>query len=901
MPLTCDTRLGPYEILGPAGSGAMGEVYRARDTRLSRTVAIKVLPSNVSEDRAYTARLQREARAISSLNHPHICTLHDIGHENGIDFLVMEYVEGETLAKRLEKGPLPLTESLRYAIEILEGLEHAHSHGILHCDLKPSNILVTKSGAKLLDFGVATIQKREPAGRSTDQGCPEDTMSLVAEDGMYGTIHYMAPERLEGQPASASTDLFAFGAVLYEMVTGRKAFDGRDRGEIMAAILTSEPIAVSQVRANLPPLLDHLIARCLARHPDDRWQAAHDVRFELQWILEQGSRTASSSSHSGRWTAKRTLGMIVGTALVAVMIVLVARVFAPAAVEPQTMRFAVSPPEETTFSTAQGAKWMDVSPDGRWLVFSALRPNGQGQLWIRGLDSTTARPLAGTEEGQNAFWSADSRFLAFSAEGQLKKIDVSGGVPQTLCAIPTRVARGGTWNREGVLLFAPATAGPSVGPHSFQGGLLRVSAAGGMTIPVTNLDATREEVIHGWPQFLPDGRHFLYRIRSHNDAYTGIYLGSIDEPTQRVQLVNVDSNPMYSSGHLLFGRGGTLFAQPFDARRARLADEPIPIVEQVVQNPSTGQLSAGVSETGILAYFEAGPQQLVWIDRSGRELGRLGPAGVYRGFSLSSNGDHVAVSLLDRRTGTESIWIIDAHTNQPRRLTFESARDFAPTFSSDGMRIAFTSDPGGHRYLSEVGADGSQPQRITPPAEGIPTHWSRDGRFVVFGRLTLGTNSDIWVVPMTGDRKPFAFLQTAFSEREGQLSPDGRWMAYESDESGIGRSEVYVRPFPSGGGKWQISVGGGRTPKWRGDGHELFYLAPDGALMARVVRSESEFAAVGPPRMLFTTTLKGLPGLGVGQYDVTADGQRFLFLAPVRSLASPPITIVVNWPAMLHH
>jgi Tol biopolymer transport system component len=893
MTLTSGARLGPYEVLSPVNAGGMGEIYKARDIRLDRTVAIKILPADHANDPHARDRFDREARAIAHLTHPHICTLHDVGREHGTDFLVMEYLEGETLAQRLERGALPVAESLRLALEILHALEHAHAQGIYHCDLKPSNILLTRSGTKLLDFGIAQIQQREAVRASRDHERPGETLSLAAEDAVFGTVHYMAPERVDGQPASAAADLFAFGAVLYEMVTGRKAFGGRDRGETLAAVLTDEPVVASELCTDVSPTLDRVIVRCLAKVPENRWQSAHDLRLELHWVAEHGGLTTTSPRSVGRLTARWAAGLVLGVALIALTIVLAARSFGPTPGDRGPMRFVVAAPEETTFSTA--GKWLDVSPDGRWLVFVALRKNGQSQLWLRALDSTTARLLPGTEGAGSPFWSPDSRFLGFEANGQLKKIDVFGGTPQTLSEnVAPRGVRGGTWSREGVILFAPGY---------LRGGLFRVSAAGGQPTPATQLDAAREEVLHTWPQFLPDGRRFLYRTWSPKTGSTGVYLGSLDTPNLHVQINGVDSNPMYAAGYVLFGREGTLFAQAFDARHTRVEGEPILIAEQVLQNPASGQMSAATSEAGILAYRGLGLQQLVWVDRSGRVLGEVGPPGVYKDPAISPTADRVAVSRLDPRTGTEDIWMIDVVRGTAARLTSDPARDTAPLFSPDGRHIVFSSNRGQaitSQLYQKALEDAQAEERLSTVSVSRATDWSRDGRLVIVDVAEPNTHWQVSVLTVTGDRDPVTLTRTAFNESRGKLSPDGRWIAYESDDSGT--VEVYVRPYPAGGEKWQVSQRGGTEPTWRGDGHELFYVTPDGTLQAVTVRTAAGFAT-DPPRPLFTSTdLRGpmTSPIGRNRYDVTTDGQRFLLIQPVAGTASSPITVVANWTTALH-
>jgi Tol biopolymer transport system component len=893
MTLASGTRLGPYEVLSPAGVGGMGEVYKARDSRLDRTVAIKILLADHTCDPLARDRFDREARAIAHLTHPHICTLHDIGHENGTDFLVMEYLEGETLAQRLERGALSVAESLQLALEVLQALEHAHGQRIYHCDLKPSNILLTRSGSKLLDFGIAQIERPEPVSVSRDQERPGETLSLAAEDAVFGTVHYMAPERVDGRPVSAAADLFALGAVLYEMIAGRKAFDGRDRGEILAAVLTDEPMAASKFSRDVSPELDRVIARCLVKAPENRWQSAHDLRLELQWVIEHRAVPASLSSSVGRFTARWAGALVLGIALLALTIALAARSFGPTASDRHLMRFVITPPEETTFSTA--GKWLDVSPDGRWLVFVALQTNGQSALWLRALDSTTARLLPGTEGANSPFWSPDSRFLGFEANGQLKKIDVFGGTPQTLCEnVAPRGVRGGTWSRDGVILFAPGY---------LRGGLFRVSAAGGQPTPATELDTARAEVLHTGPQFLPDGRRFLYRILSAQAGSSGIYLGTLDTPKVHVQLNGVDSNPMYAAGYVLFGREGLLFAQAFDKRHTRVEGEPVLIAEQVLQNPASGQVSAATSEAGILAYRGLGLQQLVWVDRAGRVVGQVGPAGVYRDPAVSPTGDRVAVSRLDPRTGTEDIWLVDASRGTAARLTSDPARDVAPLFSPDGRYIVFSSNrgPGDSWQLYQKAlSDAQAEERLSTFHVFQPTDWSRDGRLVVFHVGPPNTHWQVSVFPVIGARTPVTFTGTPFNELRGKLSPDGRWMAYESDESGA--VEVYVRPYPAGGGRWQVSQRGGTEPTWRGDGQELFYVTPDGSLQSVMVQTGSGFAT-HPPRTLFTSAdLRGpiTSPIGRNRYDVTADGRRFLLIQPLAGPASSPITVVANWTTVLH-
>jgi Tol biopolymer transport system component len=626
-----------------------------------------------------------------------------------------------------------------------------------------------------------------------------------------------------------------------------------------------------------------LLERCLAKDPDRRWQSAHDLRLELQWIDEHDSLTASPSADSIRPAVKRAGGWVAITALTGMIAVVVGRSFAPPAGDLQPIQFVVTPPQGVAFRPGGGL--MNVSPDGRSLVFAA-RANGQTLLWLRSLDSTTARPLAGTDGGVNPFWSPDSRFVAFFAQGKLKKIEVSGGAPETLC---DSGELGGTWSRAGVILFS----------SDQKDGLFRVGAGGGPATQITWPDATRQEYAHAWPHFLPDGHRYLYRVKSTKTEYTGIYLGTLDGAAAPLRVVAADSNPVYAPGYLLFGREGRVFAQAFDTRRARLVSEPIPIADHVVHNPITGRWTVAASETGVLAYRMRESKQLVWVDRHGRQLDRLGPDGEYTNPVLSPAGDRVAVGRLDPRTDTEDIWVIETVHGTASRLTFDPAWDTEPVWSPDGRQIVFASNRSGHWAIYKKASDGSgaEAQLVS---DGLPMDWSRDGQWLLFrnGAPTSASLLTLWILPLERDRRPTPLMRTVPVEaHHGQVSSDGRWLAYASNQSGV--SEVFVRPFPSGEGKWQVSQGGGIEPKWRADGSELFYLAPDGRLMSVAIRSTHGFAA-GFATPLFDTALSGAfnPVTGTNQYAVAADGQRFLLNRPV-SVAASPITVVLNWTSTL--
>jgi len=632
MTLTTGSRLGPYEILTLIGAGGMGEVYKARDTRLDRMVAIKVLPSRLSLSQEARLRFDREAKAVSSLNHPHICTLHDVGQQEGVEFLVMEYLEGETLAARLEKGPLALDQVLRTAIEIASALDKAHRQGLIHRDLKPDNVMITKSGAKLLDFGLAKLQGLE-SGSTAAAGVSAlatEGRNLTAEGTILGTFAYMAPEQLEGKEADARTDLFALGVLIHEMATGNRAFQGKSQASLISAIMSFDPQPISAVQPMSPPALDRLVKICIAKDPDERWQTAHDVMLQLTFIAEGGAQATSSASLAAR-RGRETLGWIVAGVLLLAGLAAIA-VYSPQSTpDVRVIRLSVSPPEGSTVES------ISLSPDGRRLAFVAMGPDGRTLLWLRPLDSYAAQPLVGTEGAAWPFWSPDNRSLGFFAEGKLKRIDAAGSLLQTLCDASDD-PRGGTWNQDGIILFSPNFGSP----------LHQVSAGGGTSTPVTALDASQAETSHRWPSFLPDGRHFIYLMRSAQPDHRGIYVGSLDSKDAR-RLVSVESSAAYAApGYLLFVRERTLMAQPFDATRFQISGDSFPVAEGVGsfgESGPTGYAPFSASGTGVLAHGSVAARmtQLVWFDRTGQLLGPIGPPGMYTEPALSPDGQRVAL------------------------------------------------------------------------------------------------------------------------------------------------------------------------------------------------------------------------------------------------------------------
>jgi len=900
--LTAGMNLGPYEVLEAIGAGGMGEVYKARDTRLNRAVAVKVLPENVSENAELKQRFEREAQTIAALNHPHICVVHDVGQEGSTHYLVMEYLEGETLGQRLEKGPLPVEQALKYAIEIADGLDRAHQQGIIHRDLKPGNVMLTKSGAKLLDFGLAKF--RTAPFTSSASAVPTQASDLTAHGSILGTVQYMAPEQIEGQEADARSDIFAFGAVLYEMVTGKKAFKGKSQASLIASILEHDPVPMATLQQLTPPALERAVQTCLAKKPEDRWQTAHDLRLQLQWIAEGGSQmSVPASAVARRKTRERLAWSLLAVAAMG-LIALAIPYFRTAPVETTAVEFPIAPPEGAAFGPIDttlnrvAPPYPAASPDGRYIAFLAGKAGVPVRIWVRPLDASETRVLAGTEGALSPFWSPDSRKIGFFAGGKLKAVDYSGGPVQVLCDAPA--GEGGTWNREGVILFG-----------NFFGGLRRVLAAGGESTAITMPDAAHQETSHRWPYFLPDGRHFLYLAQQPNS----IYAGSLDSKETKRLLV-ADSRAVYAPpGYLLFVRQGTLMGQTFDAGRLELAGEPFRIAENV-RSVATGRAAFSVSDRGTLVYRSGASnpvQRVVWFDRSGKQVEPINQTGDSRAPALSPDESRIVVERQDA-SGRSDIWMIDLARGTNSRLTFNPTDDVGPVWSPDGNRVVYASLSNGKGDLYQKLATGSGSDELIfkSDEDKVPYEWSSDGRFLLFRSTGPKTGLDIWVLPMsganaspagrsnqeiTGDPKPTVFLQTPFGESAAHFSPDGKWIAYHSNESG--RQEVYVQPFPPTGGKWQVSVDGGSIPNWRRDGRELFFMSPDSRLMAVDVELGPTFRA-GVPKPLFEVPgWAGTPTGGAGRYAVSRDGKRFLFSVLSIATESYPIAVVLNWTAAL--
>jgi Tol biopolymer transport system component len=865
----------------------MGEVYRSKDTRLDRIVAIKVLPSELSTPEL-RQRFEQEARVISNLSHPNICGLYDIGHQDGVDFLVLEYLEGETLESRLRHGPLPLEQVVRYASEIADALNKAHRQGIIHRDLKPGNIMLTKSGAKLLDFGLAKLRTQPlPVAAGLTEMTAEKT-KLTADGVLLGTFQYMAPEQLEGTETDARTDIFALGCVMYEMATGRTAFTGKTKASLIAAILASEPPPITSLQPLTPTALERVVKTCLAKDPDERFQSAHDVKLELKWIAEGGSQAAVPASVVAGHRRRERVAWMTAAVLLALSAALTVAYFRRPVEEERLLRSFILPPEKTKFVTTglQSGPPM-VSPDGQRMAFSAADSSGKPMLWVRPLDSLSAQPLTGTEGASFPFWSPDSRYLGFFAGEKLKKVDASGGPVQTLCDAPN--GRGGSWSRDGIIVFTPTPSAP----------LLRISEAGGAATPATKLGESRIGESHRWPYFLPDGRHFLYLSRSIGlGGEQDIYAGALDS-SERKLILQAESNVAYSPpGYLVFWRDGNLMAQRFDAKRLELAGDVLPIAEDVQYIWDRSEASFSISQNGVLAYRAGagGMPRLVWYDRSGKQLGSVGDPDFLWGPRLSPDGQRLAVSAYALRSHTPDIWVYELSRNVRTRFTFDSGG--CPLWSPDGSRIVLCSARKGQSdlYIKSASGAGDEELLLSGTGDKVPRSFSPDGRFIAYEQRDPKGKpaTEIWVLPLFGDRKPFPFRQTQFDELGPQFSPDGRWMAYQSNESG--RYEVYIAPFPAPGGKFQISTGGGTYSAWRRDGNELFFLTLDGELMAVEVKSKGSRLETGTVRRLFQTHRVTNTG---PQYDFPANAERFI-VASAGEGDSSPITLVVNWTAALH-
>jgi serine/threonine protein kinase len=863
MPLPAGTRIGPYEIVSPLGAGGMGEVYRARDSKLGREVALKVLPAALASDANYLARFQREAQALAALNHPNIAAIYGLEDRA----IIMELVEGQTLDQRISTGAIPVAEALRIARQIADALEAAHEKGIVHRDLKPANVKMTPDGVvKVLDFGLATAVQREQS--SDPANSPTLTMTMTQEGVIMGTAGYMSPEQASGRLVDKRADIFSFGVLLWEMLSGRKLFEGETVSHTLAHVLTAQP-DWSALPSSTPPGLRRLLQRCLEK---DRTKRLRDIGDA--WAILEEPEAAAAPVIQQPLARRSMLPWAIAAVLGAITAALGYIAYHHVTEQPQVARLSLLPPDKATFVQRSHPT---LSPDGRKLTFIA-KSGGDTQLWVRDLDSLVARPLPGTNDSNDPFWSPDSRFIGFFAGGKLKKIEVAGGPAQTVCDAP--IGRGGSWNRDGVIIFTPASLAP----------IFRVSAAGGKATQVTAIDASLHESSHRFPWFLPDGRHFLFLARGSRGDGEAVYSGDL-ESKDRKQVLAADSNAIYAPpGLVLFMREGTLMAAPFDAGRLQATGDPFPVAEQVDWDANNNKGSFSLSQTGVLAYFPgAGSQnvKLTWLDRAAKALDSIGVRGSLLTPALSPDGNTVAVDLLDSSSNNRDIWLLGLARGTATRFTF-ARNNLSPVWSPDGSQVAFGTAERGQFTISRKAANGSGAEEVLHRSSTavLPTDWSRDGRFIVYDQRTeKGTNA-IWVLPLSGDRKPIPYL----SYFGGKLSPNGRWMTYGSIETG--RFEVYVQSFPDKSGKFQISTRGGMRAQWSRDGKEIFYIAPAG-LMTVDVKAGEKFEA-GAPKALFEVRL-----VGQQTYAVSPDARRFLFPTLSEEVAGAPLTVVLNWTAGL--
>jgi|KBSMisStaDraftv2_1062788.scaffolds.fasta_scaffold02569_10 eukaryotic-like serine/threonine-protein kinase len=850
---TTGAPLGPYVLLAPIGAGGMGEVWKARDTRLDRIVAIKTSKEQFSE------RFEREARAVAALNHPHICQLYDVGP----NYLVMEFIDGAPL-----KGPLPLEKAVEFAGQILEALDAAHRKGITHRDLKPANILVTRQGIKLLDFGLA---KQSGPLQQTDATLTE---ALTQRGVIVGTLQYMSPEQLQGKETDARSDLFAFGCILYEMLTGKLAFEGESAASVIAAILEREPAPLTAA-----PPLERVVRRALAKDPDQRFQTARDLKIALTWAMEQRPPSAAARPPRRWWIAASALAVGIFLAGWGVSH------FRQPLADDRVFRLDIVPPEGGQFTFGVVTGGFALSPDGRTVAFVASA-DGRTGLWVRPLDSTMARLIAGTESGGFPFWSPDGKSLGFFTASQLKRVDLAGGTPSVICG--TASGRGGAWTSDGRILFGTPSSG-----------LFQVSADGGTPSSLTTPDASLGEFSHRWPQVLPGGR-FLYLAPSRKAGNVGsIYAGLLAKPGEGRRLLSAETNALYAPGgngkdYLLWMRGGTLVAQEFDPGTFQLAGEPRMVADPVAANGLSGRMNVAAAATGVLMYSASNTlSQLTWFDRGGNNVGVVGDPGEYSMLRLSPNGRRVVVAR--ERAGVPDLWLLDVERHVSSKLN-SSGSNMYPVWSPDGRTIVFSSTAG--LFRKDSSGAGNE-QRLSQSHTGqFGSDWSRDGRLVLYEELSPEGGRDLWVIEVTSEGSPAgtsrAYLRTPANERHGRFSPESppRWVAYQSDETG--RNEIYIQAFPEPRGPIPISTGGGQYPAWGAGGQELFYVSPDNKLMAVRLKLGANSVEPSTPRVLFSLSAVDNE---IPPYDVAPDG-RFLVRATTGQ-AGKPLTVIVNWPALL--
>ena len=882
MALEPGTKLGRYEIRSKLGAGGMGEVYRARDEKLNRDVAIKVLPATLSESSDRLHRFEQEAQAAGALNHPNILVIYDVGTNENAPYVVSELLEGESLRDRLDHGALSTRKASDYATQIARGLAAAHAKGIVHRDLKPDNLFITKDEhVKILDFGLAKlVQPSAEEAAQTDVA----TRKVHTDPGtVMGTAGYMAPEQVRGRAVDHRADIFSFGAVLYEMLSGRRAFHGDSAIETLNAILKEEPPAITDANPNIAPALERVVWHCLEKAPERRFQSASDVAFALESLSGVTSHASEQTLIRGaiptpsRWTRERLIWLGVCVLLLVAVAALAVADFSRAETTGHAVRLALTTPDKSTFPAH-----VTVSPNGLLVAFTAGTAEGKRELWVRSLDADQAQPLGGTEGATSPFWSPDSRSIGYFANGKLFRVEAARGRPQVLCDV--RENSGGTWNRDGVILFG--------GPD----GLHRISAQGGTPELATKID--QKEEAHRWPYFLPNGRQFVFLGDAETTENHHIRIGTLDSPQTQILFSAVTRVAYAPPGYLIYVNQGALVAHPFDLKSLKLTGDPTTLVEHVAEVGQNHNFDFSVSENGVLAYQTGSAKsQLVWFDRTGKRLEPVAEADNYATVALAPDGRRAVTGLLDADGRQSDVWLIDLTRGTKARLTFDAQSDGDPIWSPDGKRIAFTSNRSAdahiHLYDTGITSTGGEQLLLSGNADDIPTSWSPDGKHILFMRFQAGSSGSVWLLA-TDNREAKPLLQTAeFEIAAAVFSPSGRFIAYSSNESG--RSEVYVQPFPLTGAKWVISAGGGDLPLWRDDGKELFYLTGDGKIMSAQINSEGAFDNV-VTKQLFQADVKRAAGY---PYAVVPDGSRFLINTPAEAGNPAPMTIVLNWPATL--
>jgi len=874
------SRIGVYEVSARIGMGGMGVVYRAKDTNLGRDVAIKVLPEGLVADPDRTARFKREATTLAALNHPNIASIYGLEESDGVVALVLEFVEGRTLAEQLASGALPIDQALPIAKQIAEALEAAHERGIIHRDLKPANIVLTPNGtAKVLDFGLAKVLSDSVTPSASELTHSPTMLGPTADGVLLGTAPYMSPEQARGKAVDRRTDVWAFGCVLFEMLTGRRAFAGETPSDAIAAVLAREP-DWTKLPPSTPPAVQRVLRRCLEKDPKRRLRDIGDARLELDDESVSAAATRPRSERTSMWK----IGALVAAILV-LSVTATAWWFsmrAPATVR-RPARFTFAAPEGTQFSSPAPVP----SPDGTRIAFSARSSSGQNVLWIRSLDSATARPLPGTENITGPpFWSPDGQWIGFAADGRLKKIDAAGGPVLTIATIQANL--GATWNRDNVIILAPVN----------RTVLHRVSAGGGTPEPITTLSAERRENSHRWPHFLPDGRHFLFTARSDVRDNNMIYLGSVDSK-EVTPIFPAQSGAVYAApGYILYAREGTVMAQPVDRRTFKLTGEAFPVAAGVSHiTPSSEAAFSASADGSVLAFLTnvSRDTNLTWFDRTGKSIGTVGPARDYSEVRISPDGKTAAVVIPDPDSGNRDIWLVDLAAGTLSRFTSNPANDWQVAWSPDGQRIAFASDRNGRSTVWIKPIDGGEEELLlrVPERGAFPKDFSKDGQFMALGIDTERGVSGVWAMPLMGDRTPLSLSSVTVPENDLAFLPGGQWIAFASQQSGD--NEIYIAPFPKGPRR-RVSSGGGVLPRWKSDGKEVYFLAANDDIMAAPIGAGQPLDVGTPVRLVHfcgDDPMAAAPVTNAGRsYDVAPDGARFLMPCARPGASAPAISVI---------